>query len=96
MEPTAAIGRATQHTSDGQMSSRDASSHFLESDSLVQDGRLERLTEIHMPVEGDYQPGPSDWVNEQVAAYEGSGGKEGNTLRDTGLPIIIVFRRPST
>jgi deazaflavin-dependent oxidoreductase (nitroreductase family) len=31
-----------------------------------------------------------DWVREQVALYEGSGGTEGTTLRDTGLPCIIV------
>jgi deazaflavin-dependent oxidoreductase (nitroreductase family) len=31
-----------------------------------------------------------DWVREQVELYEGSGGTEGTTLRDTGLPCIIV------
>jgi deazaflavin-dependent oxidoreductase (nitroreductase family) len=29
-------------------------------------------------------------VREQVELYEGSGGTEGTTLRDTGLPVIIV------
>jgi deazaflavin-dependent oxidoreductase (nitroreductase family) len=29
-------------------------------------------------------------VREQVELYEGSGGTEGTTLRDTGLPCIIV------
>jgi deazaflavin-dependent oxidoreductase (nitroreductase family) len=38
----------------------------------------------------DYIPSTSDWVAEQVELYEGSGGAEGNTLRDTGLPVIIV------
>jgi deazaflavin-dependent oxidoreductase (nitroreductase family) len=38
----------------------------------------------------DYIPSTSDWVAEQVELYEGSGGTEGNTLRDTGLPVIIV------
>ena len=33
---------------------------------------------------------PSDWVREQVELYESSGGTEGTTLRDTGLPVIIV------
>ena len=37
-----------------------------------------------------YIPSPRDWVREQVEAYEGSGGTEGLTLRDTGLPVIIV------
>jgi deazaflavin-dependent oxidoreductase (nitroreductase family) len=38
----------------------------------------------------DYIPSPSDWVREQVELYEGSGGREGTTLLDTGLPVIIV------
>ena len=37
-----------------------------------------------------YIPSPRDWVREQVEAYESSGGTEGLTLRDTGLPVIIV------
>jgi F420H(2)-dependent quinone reductase len=38
----------------------------------------------------EYIPSPRDWVREQVALYEGSGGAQGTTLRDTGLPVIIV------
>jgi len=38
----------------------------------------------------DYIPPAWDWVREQVEQYEGSGGKEGTTLRATGLPVIIV------
>ena len=41
----------------------------------------------------EYIPSTMDWVREQVALYEGSGGKEGTTLRDTGLPVIIVTNR---
>ncbi len=37
-----------------------------------------------------YIPSPRDWVREQVELYERSGGTEGTTLRDTGLPVIIV------
>jgi F420H(2)-dependent quinone reductase len=37
-----------------------------------------------------YVPSPSDWVREQVELYESSGGTEGTTLLDTGLPVIIV------
>jgi deazaflavin-dependent oxidoreductase (nitroreductase family) len=37
-----------------------------------------------------YVPSPSGWVREQVERYEGSGGREGTTLLDTGLPVIIV------
>jgi F420H(2)-dependent quinone reductase len=38
----------------------------------------------------DYIPSPSEWVRNQVAQYEGSGGMECTTLLDTGLPVIIV------
>lgn len=38
----------------------------------------------------EYIPPAIDWVREQVELYEGSGGLEGTTLRDTGLPCIIV------
>jgi deazaflavin-dependent oxidoreductase (nitroreductase family) len=38
----------------------------------------------------EYIPSPSAWVAEQVELYEGSGGTNGLTLRDTGLPVIIV------
>ena len=38
----------------------------------------------------DYIPPALDWVREQVELYESSGGTEGTTLRDTGLPCIIV------
>ncbi len=41
----------------------------------------------------EYVPSTSDWVREQVELYEGSGGVEGTTLRDTGLPVIIVTNR---
>jgi len=39
---------------------------------------------------GEYIPSPSDWVREQVERYEGSDGKEATTLRDTGMPVVIV------
>jgi deazaflavin-dependent oxidoreductase (nitroreductase family) len=42
---------------------------------------------IAMP---DYIPSPRQWVRDQVELYEKSGGTEGTTLRDTGLPVIIV------
>ena len=38
----------------------------------------------------EYIPSPRDWVREQVEHYERTNGAEGNTLRDTGLPVIIV------
>jgi len=41
----------------------------------------------------DYIPSPRQWVRDQVELYEGSGGTQGTTLRDTGLPVIIVTHR---
>ena len=41
----------------------------------------------------EYIPSPRDWVAAQVELYEGSGGTDGLTLRDTGLPVIIVTNR---
>ena len=41
----------------------------------------------------EYLPNPADWVREQVEVYEGSGGKDGVGLRDTGLPCIIVTHK---
>jgi F420H(2)-dependent quinone reductase len=46
-----------------------------------------------MPLEGDYEPSPSEWVREQVAEYEASGGERANSLLDTGMPIILVTTR---
>lgn len=40
-----------------------------------------------------YVPSPRGWVAEQVEKYEGSGGTEALTLRDTGLPVIVVTNR---
>ena len=37
-----------------------------------------------------YIPSPRQWVREQVELYERSGGTEGTTLRDTGLPVVVV------
>jgi deazaflavin-dependent oxidoreductase (nitroreductase family) len=46
-----------------------------------------------MPLEGDYEPSTRDWVREQVDRYESSGGREANTLRDTGIPVVVVTMR---
>ncbi|MDX6200984.1 MAG: hypothetical protein QOF82_176 [Frankiales bacterium] len=43
-----------------------------------------------MPLTGEYEPSPEKWVRDQVELYEGSGGTEGLTLRDTGLPVIVL------
>ena len=48
------------------------------------------VLDISMAFDGDYVPSPRAWVREQVEEYEGSDGATGTTLRDTGLPVVIV------
>ncbi len=43
-----------------------------------------------MPIEGEYEPSSLEWVRDQVAEYEASGGTRANTLRATGVPVIVV------
>lgn len=42
---------------------------------------------------GEYVPSTSQWVRDQVETYERTGGREGGTLRDTGIPVVIVTMR---
>jgi deazaflavin-dependent oxidoreductase (nitroreductase family) len=46
-----------------------------------------------LTLQGEYVPNAKGWVRDQVEAYERSGGREANTLRDTGIPVIIVTMR---
>jgi deazaflavin-dependent oxidoreductase (nitroreductase family) len=46
-----------------------------------------------MSLEGEYEPSAAPWVRDQVAEYEASGGQRANTLRDSGLPVVIVTMR---
>jgi len=46
-----------------------------------------------MSLDGEYVPSPEEWVRDQVEEYEASGGTKAGTLRDTGLPVIIVTTR---
>lgn len=41
----------------------------------------------------EYIPSPVKWVRDQVELYEGSGGTEGVSLMQTGLPCIIVTHK---
>jgi deazaflavin-dependent oxidoreductase (nitroreductase family) len=41
-----------------------------------------------MPLTGEYEPSPAEWVRNQVEQYESSGGTEGTALR--GLPVIVL------
>ncbi|GAA1012323.1 nitroreductase [Streptomyces sp. F-3] len=43
-----------------------------------------------MPLEGEYEPSPTQWVREQVELYESSGGTKGTTLMDTGMPVVVL------
>ena len=46
-----------------------------------------------MSLDGEYAPSPAQWVRDQVELYESSGGTQGTTLMDTGLPVVIVTTR---
>ena len=46
-----------------------------------------------MTPDGVYLPSPAQWVRDQVEGYERSNGQKANTLRDTGLPVIILTTR---
>lgn len=46
-----------------------------------------------MPVDGEYEPSPEKWVRDQVELYERTGGREGNTLRDRGIPVVVFTTR---
>jgi F420H(2)-dependent quinone reductase len=46
-----------------------------------------------VPLTGEYEPSPKKWVRDQVERYEATGGREANTLRDTGLPVVIFTIR---
>ena len=41
-----------------------------------------------MPLNGDYEPSPSDWARDQAERFEASGGTEANTMR--GMPIVVL------
>jgi F420H(2)-dependent quinone reductase len=44
-----------------------------------------------MPLTGEYEPSPEQWVRDQVALYESSGGTKGTTMR--GMPVVILTTR---
>ncbi|MEE1769943.1 nitroreductase family deazaflavin-dependent oxidoreductase [Streptomyces sp. JV185] len=44
-----------------------------------------------MPLQGEYEPSPQQWVRDQVELFESSGGTEGTTMR--GMPVIILTTR---
>jgi deazaflavin-dependent oxidoreductase (nitroreductase family) len=45
----------------------------------------------HMPLQGEYEPSPAEWVRKQVEQYESSGGTEGTTLFDR--PVVVLWTR---
>ncbi|MET8010192.1 nitroreductase family deazaflavin-dependent oxidoreductase [Streptomyces sp. NPDC005271] len=44
-----------------------------------------------MPLEGEYEPSPEQWVRDQVELIESSGGTKGTTIR--GLPVVLLTTR---
>lgn len=47
-------------------------------------------------LEGEYVPSTLEWVRDQIETYERTGGREANTLRESGIPIIVVTMRGAT
>ena len=42
-------------------------------------------------LDGEYEPSKEQWVRDQVAAYEASGGREANVLRGRAeWPIVVI------
>jgi deazaflavin-dependent oxidoreductase (nitroreductase family) len=41
-----------------------------------------------MPLEGEYEPSPEEWVRRQVEEYESSGGTSGVSIK--GVPVVVI------
>jgi deazaflavin-dependent oxidoreductase (nitroreductase family) len=41
-----------------------------------------------MPLEGEYEPSPTDWARKQAELYESSGGTAGTTIQ--GKPVVVL------
>ena len=46
-----------------------------------------------MSLQGEYVPSKAQWVRDQVAEYEQSGGRRANTLRGGTDPIVVITSR---
>lgn len=44
-----------------------------------------------MPLEGEYEPSPTQWVREQAELIESSGGTQGTEMR--GMPVVLLTNR---
>jgi deazaflavin-dependent oxidoreductase (nitroreductase family) len=48
---------------------------------------------LMVQLQGNYVPSTLAWVRDQIDLYERTSGTEGNTLLETGIPVIIVTMR---
>lgn len=46
-----------------------------------------------MALEGTYVPSPQQWVRDQVAEYEASGGTRATTLRGSDDKVVVITSR---
>ncbi|MYS94585.1 MULTISPECIES: nitroreductase family deazaflavin-dependent oxidoreductase [Streptomyces] len=46
-----------------------------------------------MPLQGEYEPSPTQWVRNQVELYESSGGTQGTTLQGSKMPVVVLTSR---
>ncbi|GAA4264101.1 nitroreductase family deazaflavin-dependent oxidoreductase [Dactylosporangium darangshiense] len=44
-----------------------------------------------MPLHGEYEPSPTDFVRDQVALYEATDGVEGGTFKDR--PVVVMTHK---
>ena len=47
-----------------------------------------------MPLQGEYEPSPSDWARKQAERYEASGGTQATTVQ--GKPVVVLTTRGNT
>ncbi|GAA2781993.1 nitroreductase family deazaflavin-dependent oxidoreductase [Crossiella cryophila] len=45
-----------------------------------------------MPLTGEYEPSPSEWVRNQVELFESSNGARGNTVLDDRLVVVLTTK----
>ncbi|MGO1052557.1 nitroreductase family deazaflavin-dependent oxidoreductase [Crossiella sp. CA198] len=45
-----------------------------------------------MPLTGEYEPSPTEWVRNQVELFESSDGARGNTVLDDRLVVVLTTK----
>ena len=48
-----------------------------------------------MPLEGEYEPSPTDWARKQAELYESSGGTAGTTIQGKAVVVLTTVGNKS-